>query len=251
MRVLRIALGAERPCLFRIIVCAVPAENVFLCRGLCLLGQSQGVGTHVGNQTGQALLADLDAFIQLLGNRHRAARHKAQLAASFLLQRRSNKRRRRSLAFFAALDLAHGKRLAGYRFYDVHGLFFGFQFDLARRIAVKRSGKHTALLRFQLCLERPIFLRHKGTDFHLSIHNHARCNRLHTAGGQTALDLSPQKRRQLIAHDAIQNAACLLGIDQIQVNIARVRNAVLHGVLGNFIECDAFAERIAQVKQLF
>ena len=43
------------------------------------------IGSHIGDQAGN-LAANIDPFIQLLGNLHGSAGRKAQLARGFLLQ---------------------------------------------------------------------------------------------------------------------------------------------------------------------
>ena len=56
-------------------------------RGLCLLGDAQRVGTHVGDQAHRALARDVDALIELLGDGHRAPGRHVELARGLLLQR--------------------------------------------------------------------------------------------------------------------------------------------------------------------
>jgi len=65
-------------------------------------------------------------------------------------------------------------------------------------------------------------------------------DRLDPAGGQPAHDLLPQHRADLVAVEAVEDAAGLLGIDQIHVDIARMGDGVLNGVLGDLVEDDAF-----------
>ena len=60
-----------------------------------VFGNARRVGTHVRDQTNRALFADLDAFIQPLGQHHGSLDAEAQLARRFLLQRRGNERRNR------------------------------------------------------------------------------------------------------------------------------------------------------------
>ena len=136
VRVLRVALGLEHTRLARIIFLAVAAADETGGSGGSLVGQTERVGTHIGDKTGQAVLAQLDAFIQLLRDAHRAARRHVQLAAGLLLERRGDERRCGGALFLAALDIADGERLAGNGVDNMHRLLFVFQLGLAVRVAV-------------------------------------------------------------------------------------------------------------------
>ena len=136
MCVLRVALGLEHTRLARIIFLAVAAADETGGSGGSLVGQTERVGTHIGDKTGQAVLAQLDAFIQLLRDAHRAARRHVQLAAGLLLERRGDERRCGGALFLAALDIADGERLAGNSVDNMHRLLFVFQLSLAVRVAI-------------------------------------------------------------------------------------------------------------------
>ena len=64
-------------------------------------------------------------------------------------------------------------------------------------------------------------------------------HRLYAAGREGGLHLAPQHGRQLKAHDTVQDAACLLGVHQVQVDLARMLDGAQDGVLGDFVEDDA------------
>ena len=53
------------------------------------------------------------------------------------------------------------------------------------------------------------------------------------------LHLAPQHWRQLESDDAVEHAACLLGIDQVHVEMARMLDSLDDGRLGDFVEHDA------------
>ena len=53
--------------------------------GLGLVGDTQRVGTHIGDQTHGALAGDVHALIQLLGNGHGPTGRHIQLAGGLLL----------------------------------------------------------------------------------------------------------------------------------------------------------------------
>ena len=62
---------------------------------------------------------------------------------------------------------------------------------------------------------------------------------LYTAGTERGFHLAPQHGTQLETHDAIEHTACLLGIDQIQVDVAGMFDGVQDGLLRNLMEHDA------------
>ncbi len=76
-------------------------------------------------------------------------------------------------------------------------------------------------------------------DFVLALHNQSHGHRLHAAGRKRRLDFLPQHRRELEAHDAVEHAAGLLCVDEVEVDVARVGYGVEDGILGDFVEYDA------------
>ena len=249
VRILRIALGLEHARLAGIELVAVAPADKARGGGGRLVSQTERVGTHIGDQTGQAVLAQLDAFVQLLRDAHRAARGHVELAAGFLLQGRGDERRRRAALFLAALDLAHGKRLAGNRVHDRLRLLLVFQLHLAGLVAVVARGELTAVRGLEQRLDRPVFLGHERADLVFAVHDQTGRDALHAARGQAALDLAPQEGRQLVAYDAVEDAARLLRVDQIDVNVARVVDAVFDRLLGDLVEGDALGILVPQLKQ--
>ena len=61
-------------------------------------------------------------------------------------------------------------------------------------------------------------------------------DRLHAAGGQAGHDLLPQHRGDLVAVEAVQDPARLLGLDQVHVELAGVLRRLLDGGLGDLVE---------------
>ena len=60
---------------------------------LRLRGHAHRVGAHVGDETDRALVAELDALVELLGQHHRLLGREVELAARVLLQRGGDERR--------------------------------------------------------------------------------------------------------------------------------------------------------------
>ena len=250
VRVLRVSLGLEHARPAGIIFRAVAAADKARRRGGRLVREAQRVGTHVGDQTGQAVFAQLDALVQLLRNAHGAARGHVELAAGLLLQGRGDERRRGAALFLAALDLAHDKRLAGHSGDDRLRLRLVFELRLAVCIAVVAGGELPAVRGLEQRLDGPVFLGHERADLVFAVHDQTGRDALHAARGQAALDLAPQEGRQLVAHDAVEDTARLLRVDQIDVDVARVLDAVLDRGLGDLVEGDALGVLVLQLEQL-
>ena len=99
-------------------------------------------------------------------------------------------------------------------------------------------------------INAPVFLRLKCLDLLLAVHDQTHGNRLHTSGRQSALDLLPKERAELIADQTIQDAPCLLRIHQINVDLVRIRHARLHAGLGDLVERHAVIRIHVQVQHL-
>ena len=61
-------------------------------------------------------------------------------------------------------------------------------------------------------------------------------HRLHAAGGQAGHDLLPEHRRDLVAVEAVEDAARLLGLDEVIVDLARVLDGLEDRGLGDLVE---------------
>ena len=64
-------------------------------------------------------------------------------------------------------------------------------------------------------------LSDEGADFAFALDDDAEGNGLDAAGGETAAHFVPEERRDLVAHQAVEHAAGLLGIDQIDIHHGR------------------------------
>ena len=86
--------------------CAVALADVVADIGDGVIADARRIGTHVGDETHGAFVADLDAFIEALRDHHSALHAEAQLTRGFLLQGGSDERGDR-----IALLLARGHAL--------------------------------------------------------------------------------------------------------------------------------------------
>jgi hypothetical protein len=70
----------------------------------------------------------------------------------------------------------------------------------------------------------------------LPLHHHPGGDGLHAAGGQPGADLLPQHRGDLVAVEAVQDAPGLLGVDELQIDLAGVAHRVLDRLAGDLVE---------------
>ena len=188
-----------------------------------VVADARGIGTHVGDETDGAFLADLDAFIQPLRQHHGALHAEAQLARGFLLQGGGDERRDR-----IALLLARGHDLD-----DVVGAcraaptresvaswlpssgVSSLALDQARAEHRRSSwrSRSTSTVQYSRLME--------GADLALALHDHAQRHGLHAAGGETAAHFVPEQRRDLVAHQPVEHAARLLRVHQVACSPAR------------------------------
>ena len=73
-------------------------------------------------------------------------------------------------------------------------------------------------------------------DLVLAFADHAQRRALHAAGGQSRANLLPQQRRQIESHQEIEGTPRLLGVDQVDRQLARLRHRLLNRRLGDLVE---------------
>ena len=96
------------------------------------------------------------------------------------------------------------------------------------RAAVLHAGGH-----------RPVFLRPECFDLALALNDQAQRHRLHAARRFRAGQFAPQHRRERKAKQVVQRAPGEIGIDQILIELARLRHRGGHGRLGDGVERDS------------
>ena len=194
-----------------------------------IVADAHRIGTHIGDQTDRAFAADRHTFIQALRQAHGAAGGKSKFARRFLLQGRRGERWR--WAALAFLGLHFGNDQTALRRLEqgaARGLRIGVvgQIELLELLAAQLQqacGKAQIRMR-AVGLDRPVLARVERFDFFLALRDHAQRRRLHASGGQSSLHLAPQHRRQIEADQVIQRAPRLLGVHQIQRQLARIGN---------------------------
>src|SRR6266850_1159056 len=195
-----------------------------------------GIRTHVGDQRHRTFVAELDALIEFLCERHRSLRRVAQAIVGSLLQFGSCERRWRIALFFFlrdACDLPLG-------FADgSNNLVRGFlilYFDIFAFVLEELGFEERRLPRIEHRVNGPIFLWHESPDCQFAFDDQPQRHRLHAPGGKAAAHLVPQNRRNLVAHNAIEHAAGLLRIHQVRVDLPGFVEGRADGLGRNFVE---------------
>ena len=251
MRVLGAGLGLIAARRAGIIGLAVALGDIVSRGRKRLFRQAQRVRSHIGDQTDRAVAGDLDALVELLGDRHRAARRHGEAARGLLLQCRGDKGRRGAFLLLSAFDGIDDKGRVLRRGDDGVDLVLALEFGLLLALAVKAGGEGAAAaLAVEQRVEQPVLLALESLDLLLAVDDHARRDGLDPSGGEAGLDLFPKQRRDLVADDAVQHAARLLRVDEIGVDRAGIFNALCHDLFRDLVEGHALGFFVAELQQL-
>jgi len=82
----------------------------------------------------------------------------------------------------------------------------------------------------------PVLFGDKGADFLLPITDQAHRHRLHPSRAEAPFDLVPEKRADLVAHEAIEDPAGLLGLEFRAVEGEGVGDGVQNSLLGQIVK---------------
>src|SRR5208283_5417263 len=96
--------------------------------------------------------------------------------------------------------------------------------------------QHWRLLAVEVDLDGPVFLPDESPDLALAFDDQPQRHRLHTSRRQPAPHLVPQQGRDLVAHQPVQHAPRLLGVDKRRVDLAGVVEGPLDGIGGDLVE---------------
>ena len=204
-------------------------------------GELYAIGAHIGDQADR-LAADIDAFIEALGNAHGGGGADTKLARGLLLQGRGDEGRRRVAPHLAAVDRRHGEGAALDLTLGLLGPRLGVEIELVELAAVEmgEAGLQGLFLGgAEEGVDRPVFAALEDLDLGLALADQAQRHRLHAAGRAAARQLAPQHRRQGEAHQIVERPAGEVGVDQRLVELARMGDGVEHRLLGDGVEGDA------------
>ncbi len=243
VRSLRVLLLFERVGRLGQVSRAIFLANVF-AHFLDGLGSNPGrIGTHVGDQTDQAFVAQFHAFIQALRNHHGALHAEAQLARRVLLQFAGGERRGGVAAALFLVDRSDDPVGCFQGSANLFGVFAVGDFDLLFALA-HESARRTPAACWRRGARRwssTHFL--ERLDLAFAFDNQAQRDGLHAPGRETAAHFIPQQRRNLISHEPVEHAAGLLRVDQVLIDGPRMFKRCLHRALGDFVEGNALDAR--------
>ena len=240
-------LGGVDPRLVRQVRRAVQLADLGPGRGDRGVGQRDRVGPHIG---------DVAVLVQPLRDLHRLRGGHAQLAAGLLLQRGGPERRIRLAGVRLGLDRPDGE-LRGPEVRRQRGRgrssrwtvlpFFSSPLGAKSRpcatrapsTATSRDGNMpglAALAGVERGVQVPVRRAAERDPLALAVHHHPGGDRLDPARRQLRHDLLPEHRRDLVAVQPVQDAAGLLRVDEVVVDVPRVADGVLDGLRGDLVE---------------
>ena len=196
-------------------------------------GEAVGVGSDVGDQTDGAAL-DLLTLVEVLGDQLGLLGGVAEGGEALLLEGRGGEG---GLGLAGALgdgDIA-----------DVEDLGQGLDDVVGLLLALDLEG--LAVVGDQLALEGgvaegagddPVVLGDEGLDLLLVVDDEAQGDRL-DAAGRAGLDLLLEQGREAEADDAVDDAAALLRVDQVHVDVGGRRLGGFDRPLGDLVELPA------------
>ena len=185
------------------------------------------VGSHIGDEA-DGLAADVDAFVQTLGDAHGLRRGEPQLARGLLLQGRGGEGRVGVALGGLGLDVRHregGKLQVLLEGLGVLAVADVEALDLLAVRAHEARVEHPAVLGGERRDDRPVFPRLEGLDLEFAVADEAKGHGLDAAGGARARKLAPQDRREGEADEVIQRPAGHIGVDQGLIDLARLAHA--------------------------
>ena len=235
--VLGAGFGLVDPGLAGVVVRAVAGEDEVLRGGGGLVGQAEGVGTHIGDETHGALPLDVHALIELLGDGHGPPGRHVELAAGLLLEGGGDEGGRGVALLVLPLDAGDGEGGVLHRLHDGVDLRLAVQLHLLlpaveAGLELPQVGGDAG----EISVQGPVLLGDEGLDVGLPLAHQPGGHRLHPPGGQAPADLLPQQGGDLIAHDAVQHPARLLGVHQIHIDGPGVGDGVVDHLLGDLVE---------------
>ena len=91
-------------------------------------------------------------------------------------------------------------------------------------------------------MDGPVFLALELLDLDLAFDDEAQGGALYPAGGEAAANLAPQQGREVEAHQVVERAARLLGVDHVHGDVARRGDGGLDRRLGDLVEHHALQD---------
>ena len=201
---------------------AILLANQFAHLGHGVVRDLGRVGTHVGNESDGTFLAEINAFIQALGDHHGAFHAETQLARGILLELAGGKRGCRTAAALALLNRANAPVGALRGSLDFGCIFAVRDGSLLVADSDEPGRESRRLGRVQMGVNGPILFLDERLDVTIALNDEAQGHGLHASGGYSTTHFVPQQRRDLVPDQPIKHAAGLLRIHQVMVDVARM-----------------------------
>ena len=230
------ALGLPRPLVGADILFAVGPGNILLGRRHGFVRDAEAVGTHVGDQTHGAVARDVHAFVQGLGGPHGAGGRKAQPTGRFLLQGTGDEGRGGLLGALALFQLPDGVLGPFQPLFDGAGLGLGAGQQLLALVVGGQPGREALVPHAEGGVHIPVFFGLEALDLLFAVVDEADSHALYAARRQAPADFAPQEGAELVAHQTVQHAAGLLGVEQVFVDGAGMGHALLHALFGDLVK---------------
>ena len=146
----------------------------------------------------------------------------------------------RAAADFLALDALYGERRLFDRRDDLFrtrlGQLVRLIVDAIVFVTVEPRLERRWILRCQAGVEGPVLFGAEGLALALAVDDYPERHRLHPAGADAALDLVPQQRAQLIADQAVEDAARLVRVEQVVIELRGIGDRLFYSGRRNLMQ---------------
>ena len=133
---------------------------------------------------------------------------------------------------------------------DLFHLVLAVQLKLFVVLSEETGGETCPVFAAEYGVEQPILLTHEVVYLLFTVNDHSRCDRLHSACGKSTLYLLPKQRRELVAHDAVKQTACLLCIHEVLIYVSRMLDALRDDLFRDLVEGHSSCTLVVKRKKL-
>ncbi len=106
-------------------------------------------------------------------------------------------------------------------------------------VAVEPRLERRRILSSEARVEGPVFFGAECLALALAVDDYPERHRLHAPGADSALDLVPQQRAELVAHQPIEHPARLVGVEQVVIELRGIGDRLFDGGGRDFMQQDA------------
>ena len=219
-----------------------------------LFRDAEAVGSHVGDEPDRPGTVDIDAFVEFLSHFHGALASEPHPDRGLLLERARLEWRIGLVELLGLIDPRDDVIRRGQFVADLASVDLGTGGELVTVVFGQRCLEPVGLRLGPGRADRrgdfPELLRDEGANLAFAVDDQPHGHRLDPARAQVPRHLAPEQRAELIADEAIEEPACLLGVDHVHVHRPDLAECILHGAFGDFVESDASHPIIAEFESL-